>query len=132
MTAVTTELPDYEGEKVSRVALKITGAGTGLSDSLAVQPIVMDLDDDAYFVIRVKANESASHYRDKNGLLVRLNRVHTESMAPIDRDSAEKVLAEYADVVMRKKAEAVNQTFIGEDDDEVDADDADDFVGDDD
>jgi hypothetical protein len=112
MTATdTTTLPDFQGEPVHRTAIKFTGVGTGFT-GLDVRPVVMELDDEAYFVVRVKAAESASHLRDKHDQLVRMQRVHAEDMAPIDKKTAEKVLREYADVIKRSKAEAQGQLAL--------------------
>jgi hypothetical protein len=106
-----TTLPDFQGEPVHRTAIKFIGIGTGFT-GLDVRPVVMELDDEAYFVVRVKAAESASHLRDKHDLLVRMQRVHAEDMAPIDRDSAEKVLADYANQIKAAKAAADGQLML--------------------
>jgi hypothetical protein len=113
MTALKPALPDFNGEPVHRTAIKFTGVGTGFT-GLDVRPVVMELDDEAHFVVRVKAAESASHFRDKNDQLVRMQRVHAEDMAPIDEASAQKVLAEYADEIKRRKAEVDGQLMLSD------------------
>ncbi len=113
----TNELPDYKGEHVSRAVIKITGAGTGMDEGLGVAPIVLDLDDEAYFIVRAKCAESPSHYRDKNELLIRRHRLHVEDMAPIDAETGQKALAEYADLVAQRKAEAAGQMQLSADED---------------
>lgn len=110
-TPARAKLPDFNGEEVVRTEIKFTGVGTGFT-GLDVRPVVMELDDEAYFVVKVKAAESASHYRDKNELLVRLQRVHAESMAPIDKATADRVLAEYAADVKKRKAEVDGQLSL--------------------
>lgn len=116
-TSTATELPDYEGEHVTHCQLKFTGVGTGFT-GVDVKPIVMELDDEAYFVVRVRAKESASHLRNNDDQLVRMQRVHAEDMAPISRELASKVLQEYAAEIEKAKAELDGQTSI---DDELDA-----------
>ena len=106
------ELPDYNGESVSRAVVKITGAGTGMDEGLAVAPIVLDLDDESYFVVRTKCAESPSHFRDKNGLLVRRHRLHAEEMAPVDAATAKKALSAYAEQVEKARAAAQGQMMI--------------------
>lgn len=111
----TTALPAYKGEEVSRATIKITGAGTGMSDGLAVAPIALELDEADYFIVRASCAE-VGHIRDKNGLLVRTHRLHTEEMAPIDRETAVKTLAEYADMIEKAKAERSGQLLLGAED----------------
>jgi hypothetical protein len=45
-------LPDYEGLPVRRVAMKITNAGDGLSDSLKLEPILLHHNDEVFVVLR--------------------------------------------------------------------------------
>lgn len=115
MTATTERptLPDFNGEPVDHTAIKFTGVGTGFN-GLDVRPVVMELDDQAYFVVRVRAAESASHYRDKNDQLVRLQRVRAEDMAPIDEETAQRVLREYAEDVQRRKDQIDSQLSFDE------------------
>lgn len=113
-------LPDFQGEPVHRTAIKFTGVGTGFT-GLDVRPVVMELDDEAYFVVRVKAAESASHLRDKHDQLVRMQRVHAEEMAPIDKESADKVLAEYAAQIKAAKAANEGQLSFGDGEPDEDA-----------
>lgn len=110
-TAQRPTLPDFNGEPVHRTEIKFTGVGTGFN-GLDVRPVVMELDDEAYFVVRVTAAESASHFRDKNNQLVRMQRVHAEDMAPIDKAAADKVLAEYAAEIKRRKTEMDGQLSL--------------------
>jgi hypothetical protein len=104
----TDKLPEYNGEHVSRAQIKITGAGTGFS-GLDVRPIVMDLDDEMYLVVRVRAAESPSHFRDGNELLVRMQRLHIEEMAPVSDEIAGNALKEYAAEIERIKQEMDGQ-----------------------
>lgn len=110
-TAPRTDIPDFNGEEVDRVAIKFTGVGTGFT-GLDVRPIVMELDDEAYFIVKASAAESASHFRDKKHKLVRLQRVRAEDMAPIDAATAQKALRSYAQEIEKIKAETMGQTSI--------------------
>jgi hypothetical protein len=110
-TLPTVDLPDYNGETVHRTAVKFTGVGTGFT-GLDVQPVVMELDEEAYFVVRVTAAESASHYHDKDGHLVRMQRLRAEDMAPVDKDTAQRALQEYAQRIEAHKAEMDNQLLL--------------------
>lgn len=114
MTA--TKLPQHHGEDVSRAIIKITGAGTGMSEGLAIAPIALEVDDEEYFIVRATCAETG-HIRDKNGLLVRTHRLHTEDMAPIDSDTAQAALAGYADMLSRRKAEIAGQLELEADED---------------
>lgn len=102
------QLPDFNGEPVTSTSIKFTGVGTGFT-GLEVRPIVMEMDDVAFFVVKVKAAESASHLRDKNGHLVRLQRVRAEDMAPISEEVAQEALAAYAREIEGAKASADGQ-----------------------
>lgn len=104
---MTTQLPDFNGEPVTSTAIKFTGVGTGFS-GLEVRPIVMELDDIGYFVVKVKAAESASHIR-KDDALIRMQRVHAEDIAPISAELAAKVLQEYAQEIEAAKAKLDGQ-----------------------
>lgn len=106
-----TELPAYNGERVSRTSVKFTGAGTGFN-GLDVKPVVMDLDDEMYFVMRVRAAESPSHFRDQNDLLVRMQRLHIEEMAPVSDGIAVKALRDHAKDVERIKSQLDGQDPI--------------------
>lgn len=111
----TTKLPDFNGEPVVSTAIKFTGVGTGFT-GIEVRPIVMELDDIAYFVVKVRAAESASHYRDKNGGLVRMQRVHADDMAPISEEVAQQALLAYVREVEAAKAALDGQGELFRDD----------------
>lgn len=107
------KLPDYKGESVARAEIKFAGAGTGFT-GLDVRPVVMDLDDEMFFVVRVRAAESPSHLRDKNELLVRLQRLHIEEMAPVSDDIAAKALRDYAAEIEEIKSRMDGQMSLDE------------------
>lgn len=109
------KLPDFNDEPVVSTAIKFTGVGTGFT-GIEVRPIVMELDDIAYFVVKVRAAESASHYRDKNGSLVRMQRVHAEDMAPISEEVAQQALLAYVREIEKAKAEIDGQGELFRDD----------------
>ncbi|HEY3541043.1 MAG TPA: hypothetical protein VGK79_00745 [Gaiellaceae bacterium] len=112
MTATTDALPDYQGETVTKCAVKFSGAGTGFN-GLDVRPIVMDLDDEMYVVMRVRAAESPSHLRDKDDRLVRMQRLHIEEMAPVSDEIATAALREYAQQIeeIKNKLDGQAQLF---------------------
>jgi hypothetical protein len=108
----TDKLPDYNDETVDRMEVKFVGVGTGFT-GLDVRPMPMELDEEAWFVMHVKASESASHKRDpKTGELIRIQRLHAEDMAPIGREIAGKALQQWAAEIERIKAEIEGQTSI--------------------
>ena len=111
MTSTVDKLPDYNGEHVSRTAIKFTGAGTGFN-GLDVKPVVMDLDDEMYFVMRVRAAESPSHLRDNNDLLVRMQRLHIEEMAPVSDEIAQEALRVHAREIEQIKADMDGQAQL--------------------
>lgn len=101
-------LPPFEGRDVSRAAMKITGAGTGLSEGLSAQPIAYEVGDDEYFVVKVHV-AGIHHDEDKNGLLVRVHKSKVDEMAPIDQATAQKALQTYAEETKRVKDEVDGQ-----------------------
>lgn len=103
MTATTPKLPDHNGEPVHKSQMKFTGVGTGFT-GLDVAPIFMDLDEVGYFVMKASATESPSARRDNNENLFWLNRLGVESVAPIDQETAEKALQQYAQQIEERKA----------------------------
>lgn len=101
-------LPDHNGETVDAAKIKFGGLGTGFA-GLDVQPIFMDLDDVGYFVMKAKSTASPSAERTPKGELFWMNRLSAEMMAPIDKDTAERVLSEYAEEVARRRDEVDGQ-----------------------
>lgn len=98
--ADTTQLPTYGGKPVTRTAIKITNAGDGLSQGLAIDPQVLALGDTHYVVLECIV-DSHEHDRimDKNndtGLLV-LNQVLKAGTGTlIDKELVAEVIAEQA------------------------------------
>lgn len=111
MATSADKLPPYNGEPVDRMSVKFIGAGTGFN-GLDIRPIVMDLDDEAHFVVRVKVTESPSHLRDKDDALVRMQRLHIVEMAPLSDDLAVGALQKYAQEIERIKAENDGQLAL--------------------
>jgi len=110
-TAPRTEIPPFRGEPVSGVRVKIVGAGTGFT-GLDVKPIVMEMGDRAYVVAEVVAEESESHVRDNDGNLIRLQRLHMKSMAPMSEATAQRALQAYAREIEKAKAALDNQESL--------------------
>lgn len=113
MTATKPTLPKFEGADVSRAAVKFSGVGTGLSDGLSVAPIALEPGDEKYFILRSRC-VGVSHDEDKHELLVRVHKLRTVDMAPIDGETAEKALQEYAEEIERRKAEVDGQLRLDE------------------
>lgn len=113
MTATKPNLPDHNGEPVDGAQIKFSGLGTGFN-GLDVDPIYMELDDSEYFVMKATAGESPSAKRTKKGELVWLNRLTVDSMAPIDQETAERVLSEHAEKVQRRRDEIDGQLRLTE------------------
>lgn len=111
MTATKPTLPDHNGEPVIGAQIKFTGLGTGFQ-GLDVDPVYVDLDETVYFVGKATAKESPSVRRDNHGDSLWLNRLTVDSMAPIDRATAERVLSEYAAEVERKRNEVEGQMML--------------------
>lgn len=109
----TTErpLPDFEGTEVTRAAVKITNAGDGLSDALSVQPKALHLDDEIFYVLRGTCTK-VGHEPDKHDALVRVHVVKASEITEIDGDLAQKLLAESAEEVQRRKDELSGQLSL--------------------
>lgn len=88
------EIPEFEGLTVDRTAIKLTGAGTGMHEGLKVQPMVMEVGDEDFFIFKGRC-AGVEHAEDKNEDLVRIHKIHPVQMAPIDAEIARKAIAEY-------------------------------------
>lgn len=110
-TLPVTEIPAFNGEDVDRTQVKFTGIGTGFT-GIDVRPVVMEMDDVAYFIVKVSAAESASHFRDAKRKLVRLQRLHADEMVPIDEGTAQKAIRSYAQQIERVKRELNGQLAL--------------------
>lgn len=111
MTSTVEKLPEFEGTTVHKAAVKFSGAGTGLSEGLAVRPIALHHGQRVFFVIEVEC-VNVAHPADKDGYLTRLHHLRTEHMAPVSEDLARKVIQEYAAEVEKAKADLDGQDEI--------------------
>lgn len=108
MTATADKLPDFEGTPVHKAAIKFSGAGTGLSEGLAVQPIALHQGNRTFFVIETEC-VNVAHPQDKDGYLTRLHHLNVAHTAPISDELAQKVIREYAAEVEKAKAQVEGQ-----------------------
>ena len=111
--AMCVQMHENFGKTVEQIEASLkTMREHGDESSNALEAWEAAIDDDMPTDEEPKAAESASHLRDKHDLLVRMQRVHAEDMAPIDKDSAEKVLADYANQIKAAKAAADGQLML--------------------
>ena len=104
-------LPDFEGTPVHKAAIKFAGAGTGLSDGLAIKPVAISVGAREYFVIETEC-ANVAHPQDKDGYLTRLHHLNVAHTAPISEKLAQKVIKEYAAAIEQAKASADGQDPI--------------------
>jgi len=114
MTAVKQgELKDFEGRHIARATVKITAAGDGLSEALAIQPEEIELDEDRSYVLQGKCVR-VSIETDKNGITSRVHTIKTHGISPIDPSVAAKAISQYRDETEKAKAEAQGQLMLDE------------------
>lgn len=110
MTA-TKQLHDFEGREVNRTAIKIAGAGTGLSDALKVDPVEIELGEDRYFVLKASCGR-VSIEEDKDEVTTRVHTMKTTSIMILDDDIAKRLLQANADTLARRKNEIEGQLSL--------------------
>lgn len=113
MTTATTKLHDFEGNEVHRSAVKITGAGDGLSDALTLDNVEIPKHEERYFVIRAKCAD-ISFPTDKKGITTRVHKMSTDDIMLMDDDLAKRMLAANAESFARKKAQVDGQMELEE------------------
>lgn len=106
-------LPMFEELAVDRCAVKITGAGDGLSEALRIEH-PMHLGENAYFVVRGVVT-GVTHTETRDEILVRVHTIKTAHIAQVNGDDVDDLLAEAADRLERARAAAKGQTAIDED-----------------
>jgi hypothetical protein len=111
MTATKNTLHQFEGRDVQRATVKITAAGDGLSEALAIAPEEIELDEERSYVLQGKCVR-VSIETDKNGVTARVHTIKTEGISPIDADVAEKVIAEFQAETKRKQNEIDGQLTL--------------------
>jgi hypothetical protein len=109
MTAVKEPaLHDFEGRTVQRATVKITAAGDGLSDALAIQPEEIELDEERSYVLQGSCVR-VSIETDKNGITSRVHTIKTHGISPIDSKIAAEAIATYRTETERRKNEVNGQ-----------------------
>jgi hypothetical protein len=108
---MTTTLPPFGDQEVHKAAIKMTGAGTGLSEGIKVKPLVLDIGETAYFVIEARC-AGVEHTEDKDEFITRVHKLHTENMAPISEDIAQQALLAYTREIEGAKAAADGQDAL--------------------
>lgn len=114
--ADTTKLPAYAGLPVVRTAIKVTNAGDGLSQGLAIDPEVLPLGSRVYVVLECVVD---SHEHDRvldkgsdTGLLV-LNQVLKAGTGTlIDGAVVREAIAQQAERIQRAKDEAAGRARL--------------------
>ena len=103
-------LPDYGGRKVTRTAIKITNAGDGLSQGLAIDPTVYELGDVVHVVLRCVVD---SHEMDRvldkgsdTGLLVLQQVLKAGDAAIVDADVVREAIDSQAEKIRLAKEAA--------------------------
>lgn len=112
---MTATLPPFGDQEVHKAAIKMTGAGTGLSEGIKVKPLVLDIGETAYFVIEARC-AGVEHTEDKDEFITRVHKLHTENMAPISEEIAQQALLAYTREVEQAKASADGQGELFRDD----------------
>lgn len=110
MTA-TKQLHEFEGREVHKAAIKIAGAGTGLSDSLKMDPVEIELGEDRYFVLRATCSR-VSIEEDKSEITTRVHTMNTSEITLLEDEIAKRLLQAAADNLARRKAEIEGQQQI--------------------
>lgn len=118
--ADTTKLPPYGGRPVVRTAIKVTNAGDGLSQGLAIDPEVLDVGTKVYVVLECVVD---SHEHDRvldkgndTGLLI-LNQVLKAGTGTlIDGEVVREAIATQAERITRaqEQAKGVNRLPLPE------------------
>lgn len=97
--------------------MRITNAGDGLSDALAVLPIAHHREDRVFYVIEVEI-DAVNHKPDRHGDLVRVHTGVTQRIAQCDPEVAKQVIADQADILRKARAEQEGQPELPGPDDE--------------
>lgn len=108
---MTDKLHDFEGREIHRATVKITAAGDGLSEALAIDPEEIELDEARSYVLQGRCVR-VSIETDKNGVTSRVHTIKTFGISPIDADVAGKAIAEHAEQTARRKAEIDGQLML--------------------
>lgn len=111
--AVVDGLPDFEGREVARSKLKLTKAGDGLSEALALKPRAYRIDGEIYLVVRAVVKHVDHLPAEKDG--DELARVHSAEVAEITEVSESDVgtfLAIARERIRNAKDDAEGQTSL--------------------
>jgi hypothetical protein len=105
------KLPAFEGREVVAARVKITNAGDGLSDALAVSPVALHMDDEVFYVLRGTCAK-VGHEADKHENLIRVHTIKADQITEVDGDTARKMLQAAAEELERRKAELDGQMML--------------------
>lgn len=110
MTNTAPKLPTFEDHDVATAAVRITKCGDGLSEALKVEPKALQLGDRVSYVLTGVVSQI--NHKDNDGVVTRLHTVETLSISEVERELAEKLIAEEADRIERVKAERDGQMAL--------------------
>jgi len=111
MTKASNQLPMFERQQVDRSAVKITKAGDGLSEALAIEPKALILGSEVFYVVRAKVRRVA-HDMDQDENVTRVHTLDVMQITEVDRSQVERMLDEAAEELQRRKDEASGQTNL--------------------
>lgn len=110
------DLGEFEGQEVVGTTIKITGAGDGLSDALAIDPAEMHHGDEVYVVLkcRVAKVNFPPAPKDADGV-VREHVLRAGDSAIVDEKLVKKAIDAQAEKIRRAREEAAGvQSLLDE------------------
>lgn len=115
MTATAApKLPPFESNNVANAKVRITRAGDGLSEALKVEPRAIQLGEQVYYVLSGECVQV--NHVEKDEVLTRVHTIAAERITEIDGETANKMLANAAEALERKKASLDNQLMLDAED----------------
>jgi len=90
---MTDELPTFEGASVADSKVRITKAGDGLSESLALEPLALHMGTEASFCIRGTVSQIA--HKTVKGKVIRIHTIEVTEIAVMDDVEATDILDAY-------------------------------------
>lgn len=107
----------FEDEPVQSVAVRITGAGDGLSEALKITPKALHLGDEVAFVLRGTVTQINHRQQGDDEPIVRVHTVKAGRITEVELDMADKILTAAAKNLARAKAEREGQMEMEADED---------------
>lgn len=106
-------LPKFEGRPVVRSAVKITRAGDGLSEALALEPTALHHSDEVFFVLRGSVTQVNHRPTSREeDTLVRVHTVEAQEIAMVDQAAVDKLLVEERERVARLRDEEAGREAL--------------------